>query len=517
MMRIQNWIGLAALAIASIAHADVKLPQILSDNMVLQQTAKVPIWGWATAGEKVHIALNDQQADTTADANGKWRVDLDLSKEPQGPFDMTVAGTNTLTVKNILIGQVWLCSGQSNMEFGIGNCPYGGRDMKAADHPTIRLCMVTRTPSQTPLDDVPAKWVVCSPKTIGQGGWWGFSAVGFYFGLDLNGWLNTPIGLIQDCWGGTPAEAFVPRETLKNNADLAYLLDKYPKAKEQWPQKQQDYQKQLTDWKTAEADRKTKGLAPTTQPKAPLDPDQSNQFGGVVYDGMIHPVQPIALAGVIWYQGESNGDRGYQYRTLFPLLIKEWRRTWEDENLPFLFVQLPSYGDVPKQPGHSLWAELREAQAMTLSLPHTGMAVTIDTGEPDNIHPKDKYPVGHRLALVALEKVYGKPVESTAPTYDSMKVDGDAIRIKLTHADGLYAKGGKISGFEIAGEDKKFVWADATIDGQAIVVHADSIQAPVAVRYAWAGSPQVSLYNASNLPAAPFRTDDWPGVSVKNK
>ena len=517
MIRPVNALALGMTLLGTLALADVKLPAIIGDNMVLQKKSAVPIWGQADPGEQVRVEIHGQQTQTTADASGAWKTVLDLSQFPPGPWQMTISGKNKLTLQNVLVGQVWLCSGQSNMEFGVGNCPTGKQDIAAANLPAIRLFMIPHRASLEPQTDVAAQWVVCTPQTLASGGWNGFSGVGYYFGREIHQQLNTPVGLIQDAWGGSPAEAFVSTPTLAADPDLRIVLDHYSDALRDFPAARQKYQQQLAAWEKTAAAARASNAQPTTQPRSPRDPRESNGSPGLLYNGMIAPLIPYAIAGTIWYQGESNSSRAYQYRKLFPTMIQDWRKHWGQGDFPFLFVQLPNFMDAVAQPGESDWAELREAQSMTLSLPNTAMAVAIDVGDARDIHPKNKQDVGHRLALAALAQVYGRPVEFSGPVYQSMTVAGNSIRVTFTHAQGLTAKGDKLAGFALAGADRKFFWADATINGQTILLHSDQVAAPIAVRYGWSANPNCNLYNQAGLPASPFRTDDWPCLTANNR
>jgi len=520
-------VGLLAMAVlAPVVQADVKLPAIIGSNMVLQADMKDPIWGWADAGEKVTVTIGDQKVEATAGAAGKWQVRLTAMKAGAGPLEMTVAGKNTLKLTNILVGEVWICSGQSNMGFTVKGGNNAEQEIAAAKYPKIRLFTVAHVTSDTPQDDVKGQWEECSPENVG-----GFTAVGYFFGCDLFKALGVPVGLVNTSWGGTPAEAWTSREALEADAALKPLFDRqkqslgdYPKALEAW-EKTKD--KRLADWKAAADKAKAEGNAPPRKPQAPDEPNKSPRRPTALYNAMIAPLIPMGIRGAIWYQGEANSGRAMEYRKLFPAMIQDWRKRWGEGDFPFLFVQLANYMARAPEPADSNWALLREAQTMTLALPKTGMAVIIDIGDAGNIHPKNKQDVGKRLALAALATAYGKDVVYSGPMYESMKVEGDKVRLKFKHlGGGLVAKGGdKLTGFAIAGEDKKFVWADARIDGDTVVVSAKDVAKPVAVRYAWADNPECNFYNKADLPASPFRTDDWaadqapqrPGKAAKKK
>jgi sialate O-acetylesterase len=452
-----------ALSLFALPHASaaVTLPAIVGDNMVLQQGKWLRIWGWASPDEKVTVTFAGQKASTTAHKAGNWSVRFQPLKAG-GPFDMTIAGDNTIVLHNVLIGEVWVASGQSNMEWGMWGVVDKGKEIAAADWPKIRLFTVTKDNAPVQRIDCKGSWAECSPKTVG-----GFSAVAYYFGRELHKQLGIPIGLINTSWGGTAAEAWTSRNTIESDPDLAPCL--------------------------------TYNSMPTG-----------------LYNGMIAPIKNFAIAGAIWYQGESNAGRAYQYRKLLPAMINCWRRAWAQGDFPFYIVELANFMAVQTDPNEgSGWAELREAQTMTTTaLPNVGIACIIDIGEAGDIHPKNKLDVGNRLALIALARDYGRKIEFSGPMYAGMKVEGAAIRISFTHLDGgLVVRGGALKGFVVAGADKKFVWASARVEGSTVVVSADGITEPVAVRYDWANNPQGNLYNMAGLPTNPFRTDDWQGVT----
>ncbi len=509
-------VSLVALMVGLPAAADVKLPAIISDNMVLQADLKDPIWGWAEPGEKVTVAVAGQTASAAADKDGRWEVRLGPIKAG-GPLEMTVAGKNTLTVKNILVGEVWVCSGQSNMEFGLKGANNGMQEVEAAKVPKIRLFRVEKATSREPLKDCKGQWMECTPETAG-----GFSAVAYFFGRDLQKVLDVPVGLIGTYWGGTPAEAWTSADILKSDTDFKAIYDRfqeslanYPKAKENWEANRESIMKK---WEESAKKAKAEGKPEPRKPGGPGDPATSAGGPSNLYNAMIAPIVPYGIRGATWYQGESNAGRAYEYRRLFPAMITDWRKHWGEGDFPFLFVQLANFMARKDQPADSAWAELREAQTMTLKLPQTGMAVIIDIGDEKDIHPKNKQDVGRRLALGALGTVYGKDMVYSGPMYDSMKVEGGAIRLTFKHVGGgLVARGEKLTGFAIAGEDRKFVWADARIDSETVVVSSKEVAKPVAVRYAWADNPECNLYNKAGLPASPFRTDDWPGITQLKK
>ena len=494
------------LAAAAPAAADVKLPALFSDNMMLQAGQPVPVWGTADPNEAVEVRVTatktkagegaasaeaaTQTQRTTADAQGHWKITLAPLPATDEPIGFTVTGNNKITIENAIIGEVWICSGQSNMEWNVRAANNAPQEIAAADFPDIRLFQVPNVvSSDAPKADVQARWEVCSPKTVPN-----FSAVGFFFARTLRDATDKPVGLIQSDWGGTPVEAWTSREKLDATAEAAPVVGRWKELDEQF------------------AAAKASG----GKPKDGRGPDNPHHPAGL-FNGMIAPLVPYAVKGAIWYQGESNAGRAYQYRSLFPAMINDWRERWGQEQFTFLFVQLANYQARKDQPGPSAWAELREAQSMTLKLPMTGQAVTIDIGEATDIHPKNKQDVGKRLALAALKVSYGEDVVFSGPTYKDMKIDGKKVTLTFDNVgSGLDAKGGQLKGFAVAGKDRQFHWADAEIDGEKVVVSSAEVPDPVAVRYAWADNPEATLYNGDGLPASPFRTDDWPSITAKN-
>jgi sialate O-acetylesterase len=386
-----------------------------------------------------------------------------------------------VALDDVLVGDVWVASGQSNMEMTVADSRDATNEIAASSYPGIRLFKVAHAVAVEPQSTLAGHWDVCGPASVPD-----FSAMAYYFGRDVHTATNVPIGLLQTCWGGTPAESWTSSEALAKMADFS------------------------TNLAQIQAYRDKRRANPSSV-------DVSNQptLATVLYNGMIAPVIPFGIKGVIWYQGSSNAERAYQYRTLLPTMIRDWRARWGMGDFPFYIGQLYNYMAQKPQPADDDWAELREAQSMTAKkLPHCGISVAIDIGEGANLHPKNKQDVGHRLALIALAKDYGKKIEYSGPDYQSMEIHGSSIRVSFTHiGGGLEAKGGKLTGFAVAGTDRRFEWADAVIDGDTVVVSSPQVPSPVAVRYAWASNPVCSLYNKSGLPASPFRTDDWPGIT----
>ncbi|MBR8536156.1 sialate O-acetylesterase [Carboxylicivirga sediminis] len=622
--------------------ADVKLADVFSDNMVLQRNLNVKVWGSAEPGEKVVLSFNGQKHRAKANKGGKWKVVL----EPMtagGPFDMTINGKNKIVLKNILIGDVWICSGQSNMQWPVSKSINAEEEIKNANYPNMRLFEVPRKVSNVPLDDIPnATWKECSPETVKN-----FSAVGYYFGRDLQKEIDVPIGLIHSSWGGTCAETWTSKASItslpkyldfgeridnydvstmaqKYEDDLKQVLGGFPEKElgmtEQWMLPETDHSDWLsmnlpTLWENAGykrlngrvwfsydfnlskealdsaqlhlgkihdsditwvngtkvgqmnwanevervytvpaqllkvgknnisvrvedkyykggfASKAEKLFFQIGEQQMPLSgewqfkvdtviPDFKpfpNDVPSLLYNAMIHPLIPFGIRGVIWYQGESNTPRSKEYAITFPNLISNWREDWQQGDFPFLFVQLANYQKATAIPKEDAWAELRESQMMTLRLNNTGMAVAIDIGEANDIHPKNKQEVGHRLMKSALKVAYGKDIVHSGPMYKSMQIEGNKAIISFDHVgSGLSVKSkhGYINEFQMAGADKQFYWAKAKLDGDKIIVWSDNVEQPVAVRFAWSRNPaEFNLYNKEGLPASPFRTDDWEGIT----
>ncbi len=538
----------ATLIYPSPGRADVKMPGIFGDHMVLQQEMKIPVWGWADAGEEVTVTLGTDSAKATADAEGNWRVDLKSLPTETKPLTLTVTGKNSVKFDDVLIGEVWVCSGQSNMEFNTGRAHNAATEVPKATDEQLRLFHVHNKISQVPLKDVEGKWELCSPTSVA-----GFTAVGYFFGHELRSSLNRPVGLIESSWGGMPAQAYTSLSGLQKDPPFTGYITAFetvvkntPKAKEEYPKLLAEYNVTLKDWnetvgvaydatlKKWQADNdkaKAEGRPqlpkpnPTTpKPKGPNPPEGGPSTPTVLYNANIAPLIPYGIRGAIWYQGESNAGNGLEYRTLFPRMISDWREKWNEGDFPFLFVQLANYQAEQVQPAEvSGWALLREAQLMTLSLPNTGMASAVDIGNGKDIHPTNKMDVGLRLAQSAKKVAYKQEVVASGPLYDSMTIEGNKIRLIFKESGSGLQMGvppwlpdgstppapTELKGFAIAGADKKFVWAKATIDGATVVVTADEVTSPVSVRYDWGNNPAGNLYNKENLPASPFRTDNW--------
>jgi sialate O-acetylesterase len=485
------------------ARADVKPHALIGDNMVLQQGMKVPIWGTADDGEQVTVRFQGQEVSTTA-KDGTWMVRLDHLKAG-GPFEMTISGKNTIAIKNVLVGEVWIASGQSNMEWPVSLTDDARDTLEHSKNPMIRLFTVAKTPSPTPQKNVRGSWVECGPATVPS-----FSAVAYFFGRDLQKARNVPVGLIHSSWGGTVAEAWTSREGLEAVPELKGLADHQAALLRDYPKQQDRYLHALQDYvAVAERSRNAGKLIEGPPPLFPPSPSHNANGASNLYNGMIAPLQPYAIRGAIWYQGESNVGRAKQYQTLFPVMIKDWRERWSEGDFPFLFVQLAPFQPIVKEPQESAWAELCEAQLLTsMRVPQTAMAVITDVGDEYDIHPRKKAPVGNRLALAARALAYGEKIEYSGPVYDAMTVEGNKaiLRFKQTEG-GLVARDGPLHGFTVAGEDHKFVHAQAEIRADTVVVWSDMVARPTAVRFGWANYPVVNLWNKAGLPASPFRTD----------
>jgi sialate O-acetylesterase len=495
------------LLFAIAASAEVKPAALFSDHMVLQSGMPVPIWGTAAPGEAVKITFNGKSLSTAAGPDGKWMLRLRKLKAG-GPYEMRIQGTNSLTIHDVLVGEVWLGSGQSNMAFTVSKkvAPYAGmldedKEIAAANYPTIRMFTVKEEKSYTPRDDVKGEWKICSPETVP-----GFSAVGYLFARDLQQRLHVPVGILTVAYGASTAEAWMPREAVAADPKIKPMLDRFDAL--------EDFFKTHPGIATADAPPAPQTIngRSAVRPGPMRDPVGDQHEPTVLFNGMLHPVIHYAIRGAIWYQGESivGGKDGLAlYPHVMDAMVTSWRKLWDEGDFPFYAVQLPALKNVSNNP------LVREGQAQILTLANSGLAVTIDVGDPDNVHSKNKAPVGERLALIALANVYGRKLEFSGPRYSSMKVEGQAIRIRFTHVDGgLVAKDGPLKWFQIAGADQQFFDAEATIDGDTVIVKSGKVAAPVAVRYAWANYPiGCNLFNAAGLSAAPFRTDTWDAMA----
>ena len=676
-------VSLFLLFSASQVLADIQLPALISDFMVLKKSAQTPIWGRADPGEKITVTLASQTVSTQSDPDGRWKVIFNLEKSAPGPFDLIVQGiAQKITVSDVLIGEVWVASGQSNMEWSLKFTENAKKEIAASTNSNIRQFTVKKNPSVQPLDNTEGRWEIASPETTAN-----FSAVGWYFAKKLQTELQVPIGILHSSWGGTPSEAWTSPDAIDSVPDLQTTRERQLAQVTEYPLRRKTFVEDLQAWTKkhqredtptpdappfAASDLSTQdwvkvllpgvvkapGLAEAgavwlrkevifpeapsrapgfvlpingfdrvywngkllaqttadifpglgfvrrggsymvprdaiqkgsntlairlyqpvapavffgqpalgnivltgewlakteiafpalppeilaTAPVAPPQPAERQYLASFLFQGMIHPLLSYAISGAIWYQGESNVARAWQYRTAFPLLINDWRRQWNQGDFPFYFCQLANFTAKNSAPVESPWAELREAQAKTLSLPNTGMAVLIDIGESDDIHPINKKDVGERLARIALARDYGKKISYSGPMLDSATFENGRAILTFKYADGgLVAQPipknypvrlisgqtaplvrnsprSELEGFAICGEDKKWVWANAKIDGDRVVVSSAKVGAPIAVRYNWADNPSGNLSNGEGLPASPFRTDDFPAVTLDVK
>jgi sialate O-acetylesterase len=502
----------------SQAGAAVRLPAIFGDHMVLQQKQPDRIWGWADPGEEVTVAIEQQRKSTKAGPDGRWLIEL----EPMpagGPHTLTVAGKNEIRFEDVMVGEVWICSGQSNMEWPVSASYDPDLETRTAKYPKIRLITVPKVGTQEPQSDFNGRWQICSPEAVRD-----FSAVGYFFGRQLHQVLDVPIGLIDNAWGGSACEAWVRRDLLASDERYTALLQRWAETEKTYdPQKAAaDFQLKLAAWKAAEEQARAAGQQPPQRPPQPANPLTGNSRPANIYNGMVKPILGYGIRGVIWYQGESNAGRAYQYRALFPLMINSWREEWKQGDFPFYWVQLADFRDEKSEPADSDWAELREAQTMTMSaLPNTGEAVIIDLGEGQDIHPRNKQDVAKRLSRWALARDYGVSIPHRSPIYRSMEKQGNRIVVTLDHVGGGLRTFDtrEPRGFAVAGSDRKFLWARASIVGSdKVEVWSEGITDPVAVRYAWADNPVNNVRSREGLPLTPFRTDDWPGITAdKNK
>jgi sialate O-acetylesterase len=507
--RILGWrtlVGTVLLAgWAGSTTADVRLPGVFSDHMVLQQGMRLPVWGWADDGERVSVTLRGRTVSTVAE-NGAWMVRLPRQKAG-GPFTLVVQGNNRIEFQDVLVGEVWICSGQSNMEWPMNRAFEPESDIATSSNPRLRLLTVPKLRAEAPTNDMNASWVVCGPDTVR-----GFSAVAYYFGRDLQASRGVPVGLIHTSWGGSPAEVWIRHELLAAHPDYTRdILDPYPEAARR-------YQEELTKWEAEAEALRNEAKQPTRgRPWPSWRPSE-------LYNGMIAPLVPYGIRGAIWYQGESNADRAWQYRTLYPDMIRNWRVDWNQGDFPFLAVQLAPWDmnrnrlpqEIAAEIKESNWAELREAQVMaTKVLPAVGLAVITDVGDKDDIHPPKKAPVGARLALLARSIAYRERLVANGPLYRKMKIKEDTVTLYFDHVGGgLESRGGELRGFTICGSDGKFFPAMAEIDGPRVLVRSPLAPEPVAVRYGWTDYPIVNLFNREGLPATPFRTDDFPMITA---
>ena len=505
-----------AVGIVQSARAEVSLPHVFNSHMVLQRDKPITIWGWGNPGETVTVTLGSANKTTQANEHGEWKVTLP-AMSAGGPYTLTVSGSSTVTYDDILIGEVWLCSGQSNMEFGMNMLANPAPEIAKANHPNIHLLLVEHNWQPQPTNDIVGTWKVCTPQSVAERGWNGFSAVAYYFGCELNQKLNVPVGLIESDWGGTRIESWTPPQGF---AEVPALKDDYHRVEIGDPHSKahQDLLGQTLDqydaWLKQAHDALTSETVVPPVPKYPdeLQGAQDLQQATALYNGMIHPLVPFAIRGAIWYQGEANESEGMKYFERMKGLIGGWRKVWDEGSFPFYFVQIApfNYRDNPQN-----LAQLWEAQTVAANkIPNTGMAVVNDIGNLTDIHPKDKQDVGHRLALMALARTYGESdLLDSGPTFKSMEIKDDTLRVDFANVGGglVSRDGGPLDDFEIIDADNGgFVKADAKVDGSTVVLSAPGVAHPVAMRFAWSGLDSPNLMNREGLPAGAFRAGEMP-------
>ncbi len=492
-----------------VSYADVRLPVLISDNMVLQQDAKVRIWGWADEGEAVSVRFQGAEISAVA-KDGRWNF-LFGDLQPGGPYTMTVKGANTIELSNILVGEVWVCAGQSNIQRMVYKCANAEEEIANADFPKIRLFNAPKGHADSPQADFPGgMWTECSPETVED-----FSAVGYFFGRELHGARDVPVGLINISVGASAVNEWMKRETLEADPACGIFFEAYENRLEDYRiYDKPEYEAAFADYERELIEALANGWPAPPEPK---DPKAFIHRPSGLYNAMVSPALPYAIKGAIWYQGEADSRRAGLYRVLFPGMIREWRREWSHGDFPFLIVQLAGFhgwknhrSNTPENINAS-WPFLREAQALALSLPNTALAVAIDIGEKQDVHPKNKQEVGRRLCLAARGTAYGEDIVYSGPVFAGMAEHGDDIVLRFNSVGGgLAAQGGKLRGFEIAGANGEFAEEDARIDGKAVVISRRGINGRASVRYGWKGFPGCNLYNTEGLPAIPFRTDDFP-------
>ena len=490
---------LAGLIVSAIPlRADATLPALLADHMVIQRGLPVHVWGMAAPHEAVSVSFRGETKSATADDLGRWSLFLSPG-EAGGPFQLSVKAANTIVVNDVLVGDVWVASGQSNMEFPMKELANADKEIAAAQFPRIRIFLVKHKPADYPQDDVESTgWAACTPETAADS-----SAVAYFFARNLQQKLGVPIGLIESSWGGTPAESWTSLHGLSADASLMPLFAARAKTLATQSATVLKQKQENLEFQKAVAQATVDGKP---MPGRQWHPDFAAWAPAALYNGMIAPLTPFAIRGVIWYQGEANSghDRAPLYARLFQAMIRDWRNEWGEGDFPFLFVQIANWNTAPED----MWPDVRNAQRQALALRNTGMAVTIDIGDPVDIHPKNKQDVGLRLALAARAIAFGEKVEWSGPLYRQVTQEENALRVWFDHANGLVAKGAELTGFEVAGVDGKYSAAEAKIDGTSVVVSSATVPAPVSVRYGWAANPNCNLFNKEGLPASPFEAPE---------
>lgn len=513
---MKKLLSLLAMGLASSGalHAELKLPAIIGDHMVLQQNQADPIWGWDTPGTKITVSFAGQNHSAIAGADGRWTVKLAPLPANATPQTLTITGSTKRELQDVLIGEVWVCSGQSNMEWQVTQAINGDLEAAATQLPNLRLISVPKVGTQELQNDFKGEWKASTPASANE-----FSAVGFLYGRYLHQILNVPVGLVDNAWGGSAAEAWVRRSTLEQDSRFKLLIEKavQKEAALQTEKSKLDHEQAMIKWKANAEKAKAEKLAP---PRAPAPPEQwlaGQQRAGNLFAGVLNPTIGYGIKGVIWYQGESNAPTAYEYASLFPFLIEQWRKEWGQGDFPFYWVQLANYLPQKPVPGDSTWAELRESQTKTMQLKNTGQAVIIDLGEGKDIHPKNKQDVAARLVRWALVKDYGMKLPYRSPEFKKLTVDGNKATVTLDCFGSKLRPFGvdEVKGFAVCGADKVWHWATGAVVGNNdVVVSSPEVAAPIAVRYAWADNPVCNLYSAADLPVTPFRTDDFPMITM---
>lgn len=499
------------------ASTAMSLAPPFTDHAVLQRDKSVPVWGRAEPGESVTVVFHGQTVATTADRDGRWMAWLGPATADIEGADLTVSGKTTVVLHDVVVGEVWLCSGQSNMEFVLddaSNAVFRVQDapdeVAAARFPLIRQFKVPHRVAAAPAETAEGNWVPCTPQTAAN-----FTAVGYFFARDLYSRLNVPVGLLNCTWDETVIESWLSPSALAADPAFAAVGERWRRMVEHFSGARAEYDAALAEWNRALGAARAKGPAATASFfRVRAEPRPPHGFGpqdpwtpAGAFNGMMHPLAPYALRGILWYQGESNVEEAQEYRRFFPALIGDWRAQFGQGDVPFYWVQLPNYRS-HKDATDQQWAYLREAQARALGLPATGQAVTIDVGDSETIHPRNKQEVGRRLALIARANIYGIPCDYSGPVFSGATREGSALRVHFRFADnGLTAAGRPLQSFELAGADGRYHPADAKISGDTVVVRSPEVPAPVAVRYAWRNAPEANLFNGAGLPAAPFRSD----------
>lgn len=480
----------------------LRLPAFFSDHGVLQRDQPIPVWGWSAPGADVRVSFRDMNVHATAERDGRWRVNLPAMAASAVPAELVVrAGGETHTVADVLVGEVWICSGQSNMEWTVAQSADAEREIAVAQFPAIRHFRTARAPSATPRDDVAGAWKPAVPGSVGA-----FSGVGYFFARDVHRALGgVPVGLINNSWGGKMIEVFLSPAAIARTPHGSAISQRWGTERDELTARIPVYPNLLAEWNVARTAALAAG-ATFDRPK-PTDPQtvRDQHRPGCAFNSLVHPLVPYAIRGVLWYQGEHNATRAHEYRSLLGAMIADWREKFQQGDFPFYFVQLANYA-APTDRSRVAWAELREAQRQTLTVPNTGMAVTIDIGAADDTHPRNKQDVGARLARLANAKTYGLGGEWSGPMLRAATRDGDTLHLEFDHVvDGLVAKRDPLPGFELAGRDGVFRAAQGTLRGGRVVVRAAGVAGPVAVRYGWANAPEAALFNSAGLPAGPFR------------